>query len=113
MNYVSSFQCLLCRIFKGLLSLELPQKVCIKKALRGGLDYGVFSPILDPEYVAKKVIRAIEKNKSFKGIPFGFHFIRFWQAILPTRVFDYFFGHVFGIYHAMDQFTGRQPANKE
>ena len=65
-------------------------------------------PILKPEYVAKRVIRAIENNKSFRGIPFGFHFIRFWQAILPVRVFDWFFGKVFGIYHAMDNFTGRQ-----
>ena len=69
-------------------------------------------PILKPEYVAKRVIRAIEKNKAFRGIPFGFHFIRFWQAILPTRVFDFFFGKVFGIYHAMDQFTGRKSAKE-
>lgn len=65
-------------------------------------------PILKPEYVAKRVIRAIERNKAFRGIPFGFHFIRFWQAILPTRVFDFFFGQVLGIYHTMDQFTGRK-----
>ena len=64
-------------------------------------------PILKPEYAARKIIRAIERNKSFKGIPFGFHFIRFWQFILPTRVFDWFFGEVMGIYHAMDEFTGR------
>ncbi len=65
-------------------------------------------PILKPEYAARKIIGAIEKNKSFKGIPFGFHFIRFWQAVLPTRVFDWFFGEVFGIYHTMDEFTGRK-----
>ena len=65
-------------------------------------------PILKPEYAARKVIRAIEKNRTFKGIPFGFHFIRLWQAILPTRVFDWLFGEVFGIYHTMDEFTGRK-----
>ena len=65
-------------------------------------------PILKPEYVAKRVLRAIERNKSFRGIPFGFHFIRFWQFLLPTRVFDFFFGEVFGIYHTMDEFTGRK-----
>ena len=65
-------------------------------------------PILKPEYASRKIIRAIEKNKTFKGIPFGFHFIRFWQAILPTRVFDWLFGEVFGIYHTMDAFTGRK-----
>ena len=69
-------------------------------------------PILKPEYVAKRVIRAIERDKTFRGIPFGFHFIRFWQAILPTRVFDFFFGQVFGIYHTMEQFTGRKKVKE-
>ena len=76
-----------------------------------GMFDGVKSPIipvLKPEYVAKRVIRAIERNKSFRGIPFGFHFIRFWQFLLPTRIFDWFFGEVMGIYHAMDAFTGRK-----
>ena len=65
-------------------------------------------PILKPEYVCKRIIRAIEKNTRFRGIPFGFHFIRFWQAFLPTRIFDFFFGKVVGLYDAMDEFTGRK-----
>ena len=65
-------------------------------------------PVLEPEYVAKRIIKAIEKNKTFRGIPFGFHFIRFWQFILPIPVFDFFFGKVFGIYHTMDNFVGRK-----
>ena len=80
-----------------------------------GMFEGVRSsiiPVLKPEYVAKKVIRAIERNRTFSGIPFGFHFIRFWQFILPTRIFDWFFGEVIGIYHAMDNFTGRRPQRK-
>ncbi len=79
-----------------------------------GMFNGVKSriiPILKPEYASRKIIRAIEKNKTFKGIPFGFHFIRFWQAILPTKVFDWLFGEVFGIYHTMDEFTGRKKIN--
>lgn len=78
-----------------------------------GMFNGVKSriiPILNPESTAKKIIRALEKNKDFCGIPFGFHFIRFFQGILPTCVFDFFFGRVFGIYHTMDFFTGRQNA---
>ena len=76
-----------------------------------GMFDGVKSPIipvLKPEYVSRRVIRAIERNRTFRGIPFGFHFIRFWQAMLPTRVFDWLFGEVFGIYHSMDAFTGRK-----
>ena len=75
-----------------------------------GMFDGVRSPLLpiqQPEPTARKIIRAIERNRTFRGIPFGFHFIRFWQAILPIRVFDFVFGTVFGVYHAMDNFTGR------
>ena len=83
--------------------------------IKTGMFEGVKSPlipILKPEYVAKRIIRAIERNRSFRGIPFGFHFIRFWQAFLPTRIFDFFFGKVCGIYHAMDGFTGGKKASE-
>ena len=76
-----------------------------------GMFDGVKSPIipiLNPEKTAAKILHVIECNKHFKGIPFGFHFIRFWQFILPTRLFDFFFGKVFGIYHTMDNFVGRK-----
>lgn len=76
-----------------------------------GMFDGVASkifPILDPEATAKKIIRAIEKNKDFKGIPFPEHFIRFWQGVLPYCVFDWLFGSVFGVYSVMDHFTGRK-----
>ena len=79
-----------------------------------GMFDGVKSPIipiLKPEYVSRKILNAIERNTSFKGIPFGFHFIRFWQFILPTRIFDWLFGDVFGIYHTMDNFTGRKTSS--
>lgn len=94
---------------------EMKSKVRVTTIAPYYINTGMFNgvksriiPILKPEYVAKKVIRAIEKNKIFRGIPFGFHFIRFWQTVLPVKIFDFFFGKVFGIYHAMDDFTGRK-----
>ena len=78
----------------------------INTGMFNGVHSSIF-PILKPEPTAHKIIRAIERNQSFRGIPFGFHFIRFWQAILPFRIFDFVFGTIFGIYHAMDNFTGR------
>ncbi len=65
-------------------------------------------PILKPEHVASKVIRAIERNTDFKGIPFTFRFIRFFQGLLPASWFDVIFGEWFGVYHTMDNFTGRR-----
>ena len=76
-----------------------------------GMFRGVRSrlvPILDPEKTARKIIRAIERNRDFRGIPWGFHLIRFAQGILPTSWFDRIIGHWAGIYHTMDHFTGRK-----
>ena len=96
---------------------EMKSKVDVTTVAPYYINTGMFDgvkspiiPILKPEYVSRRIIRAIEKDKSFKGIPFGFHFIRFWQFILPTRIFDWFFGQVMGIYHAMDAFTGRKKS---
>ena len=79
----------------------------INTGMFDGVSSKIF-PILEPVKTSAKIIRAIEKDRDFRGIPFGFHFIRFWQGVLPTRFFDWFFGDVFGIYHTMDHFTGRK-----
>lgn len=83
----------------------------INTGMFDGVKSRVF-PILKPEPTAKKIIKSIEKNRNFKGIPFGYHFIRFCQALLPTSIFDYIFGEVVGIFHVMDHFTGRQKKTK-
>lgn len=67
-----------------------------------------FFPILDPEGVARRTINAIESNTRFKGIPFAFRFARTLQGLLPMSWVDFIIGEVFGIYHAMDNFTGRK-----
>lgn len=76
-----------------------------------GMFDGVRSPlvpILDPESVARKILRAVERNKNFKGIPFGFHFIRLCQGLLPSSWFDTIVGRWLGVYSTMDHFTGRK-----
>ena len=84
----------------------------INTGMFDGVSSKIF-PILDPENTARKIICAIERNKDFRGIPFGFHFIRFWQAVLPVALFDFVFGTIFGIYHTMDHFTGRKNDNRK
>lgn len=65
-------------------------------------------PILDPERTARKILRAIERNTDFRGIPWSFHFIRLCQGLLPTSWFDTIMGRWIGIYSTMDHFTGRK-----
>ncbi len=65
-------------------------------------------PILKPEKTARKILKAIERDVIFRGLPFSYHFIRFWQAILPISWFDKIMGDWVGIYSSMDHFTGRK-----
>ena len=67
-----------------------------------------FFKIQDPEKVAKKALRAVERNKGYKGIPFSEHFIRLMQGLVPYRLFNWIFGDICGLYTVMDHFTGRK-----
>ena len=78
--------------------------------IRTGMFDGVRSriiPILKPEWVAKKILNAIEKNKKISSWPLGYHLIRTLQALLPLRALD-LLCKVLGIYNALDHFKGRK-----
>ena len=79
----------------------------INTGMFDGVRSKVF-PILNPEKTATKIIRAIEHDKTFAGIPFSFYFIRLMEGLLPQKIFDWFYGDVFGIYDVMDGFKGRR-----
>ena len=64
-------------------------------------------PILKPEWVAKKILNAIEKNRKISSWPLGYHLIRTVQALLPLRGLD-LLCKVLGIYNALDHFKGRK-----
>ena len=75
-----------------------------------GMFDGVKSivPILKPERVAKKIIRAIERKRPVLSMPWSMRFVRLSQGLLPIWFFDWFVGKVMGIYSTMDHFTGRK-----
>lgn len=79
-----------------------------------GMFAGVKSkiPILDPEKVAAKIIRAIEKDKILITMPFGYRAVRLLQGILSIRGFDRIVGKWAGIYTTMDEFTGHNTNPK-
>ena len=73
-----------------------------------------FFKIQDPEVVARKALKAMERNRFYKGIPFTEHFIRLMQGLFPQRIFDFIFGDVCGLYTVMEHFKGRKTnANQE
>jgi hypothetical protein len=71
-----------------------------------------FFKIQKPETVARKTLRAIEHNRGYRGIPFPRHFIRLMQGLIPSRIFDFVFGDICGLYTVMDHFTGRKPVSQ-
>lgn len=79
----------------------------INTGMFDGVKSSLLMPIQSPEKVSRKIIRAIECNKNFKGIPYPLHFIRLMQGLLPTVMFDFLCEKILQIFHTMDNFTGR------
>ena len=67
-----------------------------------------FFPILDAEKTSRKILRAIERNTDFRGLPWSYHFFRLCQGLLPVSWFDTIIGGWLGIYSALDNFKGRK-----
>jgi len=78
------------------------------------IDTGMFEgvrspviPILKPEKVTGKIIKAIENNKILLRTPRIVYVLPFVQGVLPKRFFDVIIGKYFGIYDSMNKFKGR------
>lgn len=79
------------------------------------IDTGMFegvttprlTPLLDPEPFAEQVLDAVEKNHIHLRAPFMVKLIPLLKGILPTPIFDFIAGKLFGVYNSMDTFTGR------
>lgn len=99
------------------LRLEMKQaqkEVIITTVMPYYINTGMFDgvkskilPILNPEKVAAKIIRGIEKGKSKIAIPLPFWLVRLSQGILPQSAYDFIMGKVLGIYDTMEDFKGR------
>lgn len=63
-------------------------------------------PIVKPETAAKKIVRAILKNRIFIRMPWLVYVLPFVKGILPVRLFDLIIGKGFGVYKTMNEFTG-------
>lgn len=66
-------------------------------------------PIMKPEYVVGRIMKAIEKDRPRVIEPPFVHAV-FPVRLLPVRFFDFLMGF-FGINRSMDEFTGRNNAH--
>lgn len=65
-------------------------------------------PIQKPEPTARKIIRAIEKNKAFIRMPWLVYTLPLVKGLFPLGLFDWFVGKVLGVYKTMEHFKGRK-----
>jgi all-trans-retinol dehydrogenase (NAD+) len=79
----------------------------INTGMFAGVKAPILVPILKPEDICEKIIRAVEKNKIFVRAPFMVKFIPLLKGLLPTRVFDLIAGKMLHVYDSMEKFTGR------
>ena len=79
----------------------------INTGLFEGVSPPVLTPLLDAEDIAKKIVRAVQKDKIHLREPFMVKILPFLKGVLPTRVFDFVAGRLFQVYHSMDTFKGR------
>jgi short-subunit dehydrogenase len=67
-------------------------------------------PILEPDDVVDQAWRAMLAGRSFVVLPKTVMLSEILKGVVPIDVRDFLAGRVFGVYHTMDDFTGRaQP----
>ena len=67
--------------------------------------------ILEPDYLAEKVVQAVERNKIHVLEPFMVKFTPLLRDLLPTGLYDRM-SHLFGADTSMAHWTGRGPEAK-
>lgn len=72
-----------------------------------GVTAPLLMPLLDPDKITDKILRAVEKNKDRLREPFMVKLTPFIKGILPANVYNFVAGKVFGVYGSMDTFKGR------
>ncbi len=96
---------------KGKLRVTTVTPSYINTGMFDGVKAPFLTPVLEPEYVVDKVIKAIKKNQIFLQEPFMVKAVPAMRGVLPTKVFDFVAGNIFGVYKTMDKFKGR-PAKE-
>lgn len=80
----------------------------IKTGMFRGVKTSPLLPMLEPEKVARSIVRGIEKNKVFVRTPAILYLLPLIKGILPVRIFDWIVGKKLKVYHSMDHFKGHE-----
>ena len=77
----------------------------VKTGMFDGAKEPILVPILTPEKLAKKIVKAVQKNKRFVLEPTFIKFLPFIKGVFPQFVLD-FFGYAMGVNRSMDLWKG-------
>ncbi|MEI7981051.1 MAG: SDR family oxidoreductase, partial [Bacteroidota bacterium] len=80
----------------------------IDTGMFAGVKVNPLLPLLRPENLAGKVVRAIKSNRIFVRAPFMVKILPFAKGILPVRLFDLIVGKWMGVYRSMAGFSGHK-----
>ena len=80
----------------------------IKTGMFQGASAPTFAPLLEPEYVADRIIRAIGRNQRLLRMPWIVNLVPMLYHTLPAPIFDLVCGCILGIYRSMEHFEGHQ-----
>lgn len=85
----------------------------INTGMFAGASAPFLTPLLEPEYAARRIIRAIERDQSMLCMPRIVRLVPMLYALLPTPIFDAVCGRLLGIYTSMDHFQGTDTAARD
>lgn len=70
-------------------------------------------PILQPEDVAHRILRAVERDAVFLHMPAIVRLLPLLRGLLPTRALDFVLNRIFGVASSMDAFKGRAGTEED
>lgn len=73
-----------------------------------GVKAPLLTPILTTEDIVDRMLKGISKKKREIKAPFMVRFTPLLKGVLPSFVFDWLAGRIFGVYKTMDSFKGRE-----
>lgn len=79
----------------------------INTGMFDGVKAPLLTPIMEPKYIVDKIMRAVKEDEILVMEPFMTKTIPLLRGVLPTRVFDFVAGKIFGVYKTMEKFKGK------
>jgi hypothetical protein len=73
-----------------------------------GVKPGFLLPILKPDKVAIRIVKAITNNRLVVRMPWLISLTPALRGLLPLRLFDFLAGRLLGVYHTMRTFEGKK-----